>query len=166
MFVSRFRVTRVMIPSVYDYVGPPLTRASLGALVNELGVRPRAYSLYGAHVPEAIVIDHRPSGWVVFYTERGDESGARTYASEAEACLDLLGRVTAEDHNFYEMVAGPALPEAADAAFDSWLAERSLTRDDLDAQEWTFQDSPWVAGEPYYRRYWVRAVSISRRLAH
>jgi|HubBroStandDraft_3_1064219.scaffolds.fasta_scaffold3446191_1 hypothetical protein len=39
-------------------------------------------------------------------------------------------------HNFYEMVAGHALPQAADDAFDSWLADRSLTRDELDAQEW------------------------------
>ncbi len=154
-----------MISKVYEYVGPPLTRTSLEALLNELGVQARAYSLYGAHLPESIVIDHRPSGWFVFYTERGDESGVRTHPVEADACLDLLGRVTSEDHNFFEMVAGPALPEIADAAFDEWLSQRSLTRHDLDLQEWKSQDSAWVAGQPYYRRYWVRAASVRRRLA-
>src|SRR5262249_24298591 len=32
---------------------------------------------------------------------------------EAHACLALLNRVTGEDHNFFEPVAGPALPDVS-----------------------------------------------------
>jgi hypothetical protein len=149
---------------VYDYTEPPLTRAALEDLLESLGVRPDTYSLYGAHLPDAIVMDQRPDGWVVFYTERGEESLLRTHTAESAACLDLLERVTSWDHNFFEMVAGPALPEAADAEFDAWLAERSLTREDLGPDEWKSQDSAWVRNEPDYRRYWVRTASIRRRL--
>jgi hypothetical protein len=148
--------------TVYEYVGPPLTRESLASLLDRLGVQPRAYSLYGAHSPDANVMDHRREGWVVFYTERGDESGLVTYGTEAEACLELLDRVTSEDHNFFELVAGPAPPDVADTQFQSWLKDRSLSPDRLSPGDWKTQDSPWVANEPDYRRYWVRTAAVRR----
>lgn len=107
-------------------------------------------------------MDHRREGWVVFYTERGDESGLVTYTTEAEACLELLDRVTSEDHNFFELVAGPALPDVADAQFQAWLNDHSLSRDRLSRGDWKTQDSPWVANEPEYRRYWVRTAAVRR----
>jgi hypothetical protein len=148
--------------AVYEYVGPPLTRESLGVLLDRLGVQPRSYSLYGAHSPDAHVIDHRRDGWVVFYTERGDESGLVTYATESDACLALLDRVTSEDDNFFELVAGPAPPDVADLQFAGWLGDRSLSRARLTRDDWKTQDSPWVANEPDYRRYWVRTAAVRR----
>jgi len=147
---------------VYEYVGPPLTRESLVSLLDRLGVQPTAYSLYGAHSPDTNVMDHRREGWVVFYTERGDESGLVTYTTEAEACLDLLDRVTSEDHNFFELVAGPALPDVADTQFQAWLNNHSLSRDRLSSGDWKTQHSPWVANEPDYRRYSVRTAAVRR----
>ncbi|HXY43493.1 MAG TPA: hypothetical protein VEH29_04845, partial [Acidimicrobiales bacterium] len=60
------------------------------------------YNLYGSHGREGWVLDHRavrsgPSGrrdtWVVFYTERGDESQLRTFDSEIAACDYLFSRL-------------------------------------------------------------------------
>jgi hypothetical protein len=147
---------------VYEYVGPPLTRDTLASLLDRLGVQPWAYSLYGAHSPDAHVMDHRREGWVVFYTERGDESSLVIFSTEAEACLELLDRVTSEDHNFFELVAGPALPDVADNQFQVWLEEHSLSRDRLTPDDWKAQDSPWRANEPDYRRYWVRTAAVRR----
>lgn len=95
---------------LYEYVGPPLTRDSFASLLDRLGVRPAAYSLYGAHSPDANVIDHRREGWVVFPTERGDESSLVICTTQSDACLEPLDRVTSEDHNFFELVSGPLCP--------------------------------------------------------
>ena len=153
-----------MLP-VYEYVGPPLTRERLAVVLDRLGVQPGSYSLFGAHSPDSVVIDHRPEGWVVFYTERGDESGLETFPTEAEACQALFDLVTRAEHNFFELVAGPAPPDEADSQFQEWLDDRSLNRDALSHDEWKSQDSPWVENEPSYRRYWIRTTAI-RRHAH
>jgi hypothetical protein len=141
---------------VYEYIGPPLTRPDLATLLESEGVAGRAYSLYGAHNEDAIVLDNRPSGWVVFYTERGGVFGLQMHVEESEACLDLLNRVLKDEHNRYELVAGPAPPPEADQQFDQWLIAHSLKREDLAGGDWKSQDSPWHAGAPDYRRYWVR----------
>jgi len=147
---------------VYEYVGPPLTRERLAVLLDRLGVQPTTYSLYGAHLPEAHVMDHRREGWVVFFTERGNELDLMSYRTEADACLALLNRVISEDHNFFELVAGPALPDVADNQFQAWLDDRCLSRDRLRLDDWKTQDSPWVANEPDHRRYWVRTAAVRR----
>lgn len=147
---------------MYEYVGPPLTRKSLAVLLDRLGVQPTTYSLCGAHSPEAHVMDHRPEDWVVFFTERGNESDLMRYMTEGDACLALLNRVTSEDHNFFELVAGPALPDVADNQFQAWLDDRSISRDRFMLDDWKTQDSPWVANEPDYRRYWVRTAAVRR----
>lgn len=127
---------------MYEYAGPPLTKESLAVLLDRLGVQPTTYSLYGAHSPEAHVLDHRREGWVVFFTERVNESDLMRYMTEADACLALLNRVTSEDHNFFELVAGPAIPDVADSQFQAWLDDRSLSRDQLTHDDRKTQDSP------------------------
>jgi 8-oxo-dGTP pyrophosphatase MutT (NUDIX family) len=72
--------------------GAPLTRESLAELLN--GAVPlNSYHLFGAHLDDAVVIDHRPDGWVVFYSERGGEFDVRFHDSEDAACRDLLARL-------------------------------------------------------------------------
>jgi len=153
-------VSTGIMEAMYEYVGPPLTLPSLAALLEEEGVSERAYSLYGAHKEDAIVLDNRPGGWVVFYTERGRELGIETYGKESDACLDLLNRVLKDEHNRFDLVAGPAPPSEADATFAQWLDDRGLRRTDLADRDWKTQDSPWYEGEPDYRRYWVRITRI------
>jgi hypothetical protein len=79
-----------------DYVGPPLNRQRLAQVLDANGVAERAYDLYGAHQHDALVLDHRQDGWVVFYSERGGEDVLARYESEAEACLDILERLLAD----------------------------------------------------------------------
>jgi hypothetical protein len=88
---------------------------------------------------------------------------ARERIVEADACADLLARVTAEEHVFFDLIAGPAPAAIADEAFDAWLDSRGVTREDLDPIDWKFDDVPWVRG-PYWRGYFVR-ITAARRLA-
>jgi hypothetical protein len=147
---------------MYEYVGPPLNREALAKLLAANGVAERAYHLYGAHRDDALVLDHRPEGWVVFYSERGEEEVLARYDTEAEACLDLLTRLLADEHNRYELVAGPAPPEEADAAFDSWLRDHGLTREDLSHYDFKSDDVPWKVGDPDYRRYFIHRKRVRR----
>ncbi len=71
----------------------PLTRDSLVELLDRAGVPNDSYHLFGAHLNDAVVIDHRPQGWVVFYSERGAESDLQLHHSEDAACRDLLRRL-------------------------------------------------------------------------
>lgn len=152
-----------MMTAVYESVGPPLNRHRLAERLREEGMAERAYSLDGEHKEDAIVIDNRPVGWVVFYSERGGEHVLGTYSNEADACADLLCRVLEEDWNRFELVAGPALATEADLAFDQWLDDHGLSRESLVETDWRRQDSPWKRDEPDYRRYWVRIKRTSPR---
>lgn len=143
-----------------EYVGPPLTRESLAALLDREGIHECAYSLYGSHTSDAFVMDQRPQGWVVFYSERGEECGLRLHPDEAGACLDLLQRVWDDEPNRFAVVAGPAPPDQADQEFGRWLHGHGLTRRDLADADWRMDDSPWEAGQPHFRRYWVRITRI------
>jgi hypothetical protein len=82
---------------VFDFVGPALTRDVLASVLVAQGVPEHSYQFYGAHTNDAFVLDHRPEGWIVFFTERGAESSPRVYREEADACADLLNRVLAAD---------------------------------------------------------------------
>lgn len=144
-----------------DQAGPT-SREALAAHLHEIGVREGTYHLFGAHLNDAIVMDRRPEGWVVFYSERGGESSLAVHGDEASACADLHARVTGEEHVFFELVAGPAPADEADAAFDAWLRARGTTREALAPAVWKFDDVPWVPG-PYWRRYFVR-ITESRRM--
>jgi hypothetical protein len=142
----------------------PDTREDLARYLDELGVNPANYHLFGAHVNDALVLDHRPQGWVVFYSERGGEDILATHPTESAACADLLTRVTSEDHVFFRLVAGPAPAHQADAEFTQWLHERGTNQDDLDPSDWKMDDVPWVPG-PYWRRYFIRTLA-ARQLEH
>ncbi len=137
----------------------PRTRTALADRLDALGVSGMRYQLYGVHLDDAIIMDHRADGWVVFYSERGEESSLRLHSTEADACADLLDRVTRDDHVFFTLVAGPAPVSEADAAFESWLTERRATRASLLAEDWKFDDAQWVAG-PLWRRYFVRTTVV------
>ena len=140
----------------------PTSREALAAHLHELGVREGTYHLFGVHLDDAMVMDRRPEGWVVFYSERGGESSLTAHGDEASACADLQERVTGEEHSFFELVAGPAPADEADAAFDAWLRERGTRREAIAPSAWKFDDVPWVSG-PYWRRYFMR-ITESRRL--
>jgi len=142
----------------------PRTREELGVYLEEIGVQRRTYDLFGGRRRDnEWVLDHRDGRWIVVFTERGDEWGGDWFDDEAGACAALLAEVTKYDHAFFQLVAGPAPKEEADRAFDDWLAALSVTRDHLAADEWKFDDVPWVKG-PFWRRYFVRGLTVRRLL--
>jgi hypothetical protein len=50
-------------------------------------------SLDGERIDETYVLEHRGSGWLVFFLERGDKRDFRKHRSEDAACRDLLNRL-------------------------------------------------------------------------
>ncbi len=142
-----------------DDVAAPQSRDALAVHLEALGVREGAYHLFGEHLEDAMVMDERPEGWVVFYSERGGENSLTVHGDEASACADMLARLGSETHVFFDLIAGPAPAAEADAAFDAWLALRGVTRDDLAVADWKYDDVPWAPG-PYWRRYFVRITAI------
>lgn len=74
----------------------PVTRDILKQLLDDRGVDPEAYALTGGHPSEAYVLDGRGSQWVVYYSERGLETGLRTFPDEDLACRHLLGLVLSD----------------------------------------------------------------------
>ena len=144
-----------------EEVAAPRTRSQLADHLDAIGVRPDTYDLYGAHLDDGFVMDHRPEGWVVLYSERGSEFSAQLHRQEADACADLLAKVTANEHVFFQLVAGPAPVDEADKAFESWLSLRGMKCEDLSGTDWKYDDVPWVNG-PYWRRYFVRTTAMRR----
>jgi hypothetical protein len=77
-----------------EFLGP-MNRDRLKRILDEQGFNPSAYSLFGGHPSEKYVLDDRRSEWVVYYSERGLESGLTAFPSEDLACrhlADLLWR--------------------------------------------------------------------------
>lgn len=73
-----------------------MDRSALRELLDREGVDRRAYGLDG---PAGLLVEDReeryfleetPSGWMVFYWERGLRRGEESFASEDEACRHLL----------------------------------------------------------------------------
>jgi hypothetical protein len=67
-----------------------LTRDRLKQTLDDQAIDPRAYSLFGGHPSEDFVLDNRGTDWVVYYSERGLESGLRSFPTEDLACRHLL----------------------------------------------------------------------------
>ncbi len=148
---------RILVMSDDDAL--PRTRVALAERLNQLGVAEDNYRLYGAHLENAVVMDQRSHGWVVFYCERGSETDLRVHPTEAAACADALERLTQDENVFYTLVAGPALAEEADVAFDAWLAERGANRESILAKDWKYSDMIRGSGLPL-RLYFVRITTL------
>lgn len=67
----------------------------LNILVNE-GFNSRAYSLNEGQADEALCLRREGSLWVVFYSERGLESGKASFHTEAEACEHFLSEMRSD----------------------------------------------------------------------
>jgi hypothetical protein len=66
-----------------------MTRDRLKQALDDQAIDPRAYTLFGGHPSEVYVLDRR-TAWVVYYSERGLESGLRSFPNEDLACRHLL----------------------------------------------------------------------------
>ena len=128
-----------------------MRREELLAILESEGVNPNAYSLDGGHPSERLVLAHSANGWVVYYSERGLESGWQFYATESEACEHLLNGLRRDASVYMHLVVGPLPPDEADEAFRLWCRARLI--DQLEPPDMRV-DNPALASGPQ-RRYWV-----------
>jgi hypothetical protein len=80
---------------VIEFDGP-LDRDSLRLELDGRDVDPDSYYLDGGHPPESYVLEDRRGEWVVYYSERGLESGLRSFASEDLASRHLAHLLLAD----------------------------------------------------------------------
>lgn len=65
----------------------------LKRVLDREGFNPGRYSLKGGLPDERYCLERRDGGWSVYYSERGEKVEERVFATESEACEDLLRRV-------------------------------------------------------------------------
>ncbi len=65
----------------------------LSKILYDLNVPPQMYRLDGTHLELAHVLAREGSGWVVFLSERGGQSGRIEFSREHDACEHLMGRI-------------------------------------------------------------------------
>ncbi|MEY2430370.1 MAG: hypothetical protein QOC92_95 [Acidimicrobiaceae bacterium] len=70
-----------------------MTVAELSKVLYELDVPSDLYRLDGSHRELATVLARRGSKWVVFLSERGEESDPVEFDNEDHACVYFLGSV-------------------------------------------------------------------------
>lgn len=70
-----------------------MNREQLAVRLPREGVPETHYHLYGAHFEGRHVLDHRSTGWFVFYSERGGEFSVRRFETESGACAEIYARL-------------------------------------------------------------------------
>ncbi len=71
-----------------------MKKAELKAKLEQAGVRPEAYWLDGGLPNERYVLSQEANGrWDVYYSERGQKRGIRSFDSELAACQFLFDLV-------------------------------------------------------------------------
>jgi hypothetical protein len=68
-----------------------MTKLELKSKLEQAGVYSEAYSLDGGLPNERYVLSQEPNGrWEVYYSERGQKCGLRSFDSESAACQLFL----------------------------------------------------------------------------
>jgi hypothetical protein len=71
-----------------------MTKAELKSKLDQSDVIPDAYSLNGGLPNERYVLSQEGADhWQVYYSERGQKTGLRSFDSESAACQFFLSRV-------------------------------------------------------------------------
>lgn len=71
-----------------------MTKAELKTKLGQAGVYAEAYSLDGGLPNESYVLCQEANGrWDVYYSERGQKSGLRSFDSESAACQFFLDQL-------------------------------------------------------------------------
>lgn len=74
-----------------------VTRDGFSAALVRLGLPSAIVSFDGPGIGECYAIEHRATGFAVYYSERGEKRDERTFESESAALRYLLGWII--DHN-------------------------------------------------------------------
>lgn len=65
----------------------------LREILNQERFDPDSYDLDGGLLPEKYTLAEEAGMWSVYYSERGLQTGKRTFATEAEACEYILDKL-------------------------------------------------------------------------
>jgi len=75
---------------------PEVTRAELKTRLRREGIRDNAFDLDGLQLDEVYCLDAAPTGWTVYYRERGIRRDEHVLGSEDEACQLVLRWILAD----------------------------------------------------------------------
>jgi len=70
-----------------------MTRQELQRRLREEGVSPGAYDLFGEGKDNVYCVEETPSGWLVYFRERGLRDWEHLFSSEEEACEFLFTKI-------------------------------------------------------------------------
>jgi hypothetical protein len=65
----------------------------LREILNQEGFNPDSYDLEGGLLPEKYTLAEEAGTWSVYYSERGLQTGKRTFPTEAAACEYFLDKM-------------------------------------------------------------------------
>jgi len=92
-----------------------VNREELHQVLCREGVKPNCYSLEARYSDpsEALCLRQEGSEWLVYYSERGQQTGKRAFQSEAEACVHLLELLRADPTTKIGWSSGFKVPSGA-----------------------------------------------------
>jgi hypothetical protein len=70
-----------------------MNREELKCYLVDEGISPGAYDLFGENKDNVYCIEESPSGWLVYFRERGLRDWEHLFSSEAEACEFLFNEI-------------------------------------------------------------------------
>jgi hypothetical protein len=70
-----------------------MNKAELKQVLDAERFNPKVYDLDGGLPNDRLCLSAEAGKWCVYYSERGSRFDEQCYASEDEACKDLLGRL-------------------------------------------------------------------------
>lgn len=70
-----------------------MNKLELEARLKAEGIRQNLYSLDGTVADECMILEQQASTWVVYYSERGQQTGRMDFATEDAACQHLLNLI-------------------------------------------------------------------------
>ena len=70
-----------------------MNKNELQNALNQEGISPDSYDLEGGLLPERYTLAEESAMWSVYYSERGLQTGKKTFMSESEACEYFLNTV-------------------------------------------------------------------------
>jgi hypothetical protein len=59
-------------------------------------VRRDVYSLEGSPIENTLCLDRDGRGWIVFFLERGERGGLRSFATEHDACEYVFAKLASD----------------------------------------------------------------------
>lgn len=73
-----------------------MNKRALHETLQREGIRSDCYDLDGGLLPERLTLANEAGRWCVYYSERGEQTGKRYFATENEACAFLLSELRDE----------------------------------------------------------------------